>query len=384
MITSNKLAADKSRLNFSDEGNGIDVEGIKEVNKGNHNEMVADYMSENEIISFIYQSGLSTNCVLNDVSCGELGLAILKEKIEKFQGVIKLNTKKDVGTTFSIIVPMRIFYLKVLLVRANKEKYIIPFIYIKWVLRVRQDKLEQTGNNYFFHYENKKIPVVKLFGQLEPYDADKTVIPQHYSALVLGIDEKKIILVVDDILQETELYRTKINGIVSNAKNISSNAILDKGNASLILNIPDIISSALRTTEKDALVPGYDNQEKVLTKTILVVDDSITSRTVIKNILEAAGFNIITSVDGREAYSIMNSEKIDLLVSDVNMPNLNGFELTEKVRKNENLANMPVILVTSLQSKTDREHGMEVGANAYIIKSSFDRVDFLRVIRELI
>ena len=346
--------------------------------------MVADYMSENEIISFIYQSGLSTNCVLNDVSCGELGLAILKEKIEKFQGVIKLNTKKDIGTTFSIIVPMRIFYLKVLLVRANKEKYLIPFTYIKWVLRVRQDKLEQTGNNYFFHYENKKIPVVKLFGQLEPYDADKTVIPQHYSALVLGIDEKKIILVVDDILQETELYRTKINGIVTNAKNISSNAILDKGNASLILNIPDIISSALRTTEKDALVPGYDNQEKVLTKTILVVDDSITSRTVIKNILEAAGFNIITSVDGREAYSIMNSEKIDLLVSDVNMPNLNGFELTEKVRKNENLANMPVILVTSLQSKTDREHGLEVGANAYIIKSSFDRVDFLRVIRELI
>ena len=125
MITSNKLAADKSRLNFSDEGNGIDVEGIKEVNKGNHNEMVADYMSENEIISFIYQSGLSTNCVLNDVSCGELGLAILKEKIEKFQGVIKLNTKKDIGITFSIIVPMRIFYLKVLLVRANKEKYLI-------------------------------------------------------------------------------------------------------------------------------------------------------------------------------------------------------------------------------------------------------------------
>ena len=172
MITSNSSTADKSRLNFSDNGNGIDVEGIKEVKKGNHNEVATDYMSENEIISFIYQSGLSTNSVLNDVSCGELGLAVLKEKIEKFRGVIRLNTKKDIGTTFSIIVPMRISYLKGILVRVGKEKYIMPFTYIKWVMRVRQDKLEQAGNNYFFNYENKKIPVIKLFGQLEPYKAD--------------------------------------------------------------------------------------------------------------------------------------------------------------------------------------------------------------------
>jgi two-component system chemotaxis sensor kinase CheA len=122
----------------------------------------------------------------------------------------------------------------------------------------------------------------------------------------------------------------------------------------------------------------------VARKSILVAEDSITARTLLKGILEAAGYNVRTAVDGLEAFTTLRTETFELVVSDVDMPRMSGFDLTAKIRADKNLSELPVVLVTALESRQDRERGIDVGANAYIVKSSFDESNLLEVIRRLI
>jgi two-component system, chemotaxis family, sensor kinase CheA len=125
-------------------------------------------------------------------------------------------------------------------------------------------------------------------------------------------------------------------------------------------------------------------QTEVVPKSILVAEDSITSRTLLKNILELAGYKVKTAIDGAEAFAVLATDAFDLVVSDVEMPRMSGFDLTAKIRAGNRLAHLPVVLVTGLDSREDRERGVEVGANAYIVKSSFDQGNLLEVVRRLI
>ena len=117
---------------------------------------------------------------------------------------------------------------------------------------------------------------------------------------------------------------------------------------------------------------------------MLVAEDSITSRMLLKSILESAGYKVKTAVDGMEAFTLLRAEPYDLVVSDVEMPRLNGFDLTAKIRADKKLAELPVVLVTALETREDREHGIDVGANAYIVKSKFDQSQLLDVVRRLV
>ncbi|HEX9876591.1 MAG TPA: response regulator, partial [Gammaproteobacteria bacterium] len=119
-------------------------------------------------------------------------------------------------------------------------------------------------------------------------------------------------------------------------------------------------------------------------RTILVVEDSITSRMLLKGILESAGYRVKTAVDGVEAFTTLRAERFDLVVADVEMPRMNGFDLTAKIRSDRKLAELPVVLVTALEAREDRERGIDVGANAYLVKSSFDQSDLLEAVRRLI
>jgi len=146
-----------------------------------------------------------------------------------------------------------------------------------------------------------------------------------------------------------------------------------------VLNVADLVQSAIR------MAPPKSVQEAEETpKSILVAEDSITSRTLIRNILESAGYKVKTAVDGAEALSVLASEDFDLLVSDVEMPGMSGIDLTAKIRSDKRLCALPVVLVTALDSRQDRERGADAGANAYLVKSSFDQSNLLEVVRRLI
>jgi len=173
----------------------------------------------------------------------------------------------------------------------------------------------------------------------------------------------------------------KLSRQLAQVRNISGVSTLATGKIALLLNVADVIKRAAKVTP--ARIAGAE-PARIKSKSILVAEDSITARTLLKNILETAGYNVKTAVDGADAFALVKSEVFDIVISDVDMPRMNGFELTAKIRADKKLSEMPVVIVTAMESREHRERGIEVGANAYIVKSSFDQSNLLDVISRLI
>jgi two-component system chemotaxis sensor kinase CheA len=186
---------------------------------------------------------------------------------------------------------------------------------------------------------------------------------------------------VDEIMGEQEVLVKKLSSQLAGIRNFAGVSTLATGRIALVLNVTDIIKLAARATPVRIAAA---EPARIKTKSILVAEDSITARILLKNILETAGYNVKTAVDGADAFALVKSEVFDLVVSDVDMPRMNGFELTSKIRTDKKLSEMPVVIVTAMESREHRERGIEVGANAYIVKSSFDQSNLLDVISRLI
>ena len=203
--------------------------------------------------------------------------------------------------------------------------------------------------------------------------------------LVVASAEKRIAFAVDEVINEQEVLQKNLGKQLSRVRNIAGAAVLGTGNVVPILNAVDLIKSAIQmsaATVKPAIASSETKETK--RQSLLIAEDSITARALLKNILETAGYTVSTAVDGIDAFTRLKTEEFDLVVSDVDMPRMNGFDLTTKIRSDKKLADTPVVLVTALDSREDRERGIEVGANAYIIKSSFDQSNLLETIKRLI
>ena len=188
---------------------------------------------------------------------------------------------------------------------------------------------------------------------------------------------------VDEIVGEQEVTVRSLGSQLLRVRNVSGATILGTGKVVPILCVPDLMKTAVKSSF-GAVASHVDKDVPAKRKSVLVVEDSITSRTLLKNILEAAGYDAATAVDGVDAFTALRSLEFDLVVSDVDMPRMNGFDLTSRIRGDKKFSKLPVVLVTALQSREDRERGIDVGANAYIVKSSFDQSNLLEVIGRLI
>jgi len=205
-------------------------------------------------------------------------------------------------------------------------------------------------------------------------------------AVVLVSADQRIAFTVDEILNEQEVLVKTLGKQLARVRNIAGATVLGSGEVVPILNVSDLMKFAVGVSATGSKAPApvpveVRDTEK---KSVLVAEDSITSRTLLKNIIETAGYQVETAVDGIDAFTKLRSGKFDLVVSDVDMPRMNGFGFTAKIRGDKKLAELPVILVTALESREDREHGIDVGANAYLVKSSFDQSNLLETIRRLL
>jgi two-component system chemotaxis sensor kinase CheA len=199
---------------------------------------------------------------------------------------------------------------------------------------------------------------------------------------VLGLAERRVAFLVEDVLQEQEVLTKPLGRQLSRVRNVAGATMLGTGRVVPILNVPDLLKSAVQISA----APGKRAAEAITEKgkSVLVAEDSITARTLLKNILESAGYDVTTAVDGVDAFTALRTKEFELVVSDVDMPRMNGFALTAKIRGDKKLSELPVVLVTGLESREDREQGIDAGANAYIVKSSFDQSNLLEVVRRLI
>jgi two-component system chemotaxis sensor kinase CheA len=192
---------------------------------------------------------------------------------------------------------------------------------------------------------------------------------------------RRAVFLVDAVVGESEALIKDLPLPLRRVRHISSAGLLSNGEAVLVLRASDILASVqeFRAKEKSSQAIAADRPMRVL-----VVDDSITTRTMERNLFEAAGYTVTVAIDGADAWSILQTEEVDIVVSDIDMPRMNGFDLTAKIRADTRLADLPVVLVTALESRDDKERGIQIGANAYVLKSSFDQSNLLEIVGRLI
>lgn len=372
------------KIQITDDGSGIDVEKLKNIAIKNKilSESEISRLSDQEAQMLIFKSGMSTKDIITDLSGRGLGLAIVREKIEKLEGNIYVTSEKNKGTVFEIILPITISTSRGILIKVLKHDFVVPTSKVEKVIRVDKELINIIENRPTITLDGHIIPIVRLQDILQLKGSKENEDDKFISLLIVNELEKKIALSVDEIVVEQEVLVKQFNKQLTKVKNIYGATILGTGDVVPILEVQDLIKSSLNSTSGTLNI--RKNNEEEPKKSVIVVEDSITSRTLLKNVLENNGYKVKTAVDGIDGWQAIKSEKFDLIISDVEMPRMDGFELTSKVREDEETAEIPVILVTSLDSKEDTERGIEVGASAYIIKSNFQQNNLIEVIKRLI
>lgn len=386
-VAFSQVSGNQVELVVSDDGAGIDVVRVREAaaRRGMLNEADKRALDDQEALSLVFRSEVSTSATVASISGRGLGLAIVRAKVENLGGSVSVATSAHVGTSFRILLPVTLSTFRGILVYAYGQPFILPTSHVERVVRINKDLVKTVRNEDTIEVNGRAIPLVRLGDTLElarasQEHAGSLLIP----VLILRSGETLVGFSVDAVHQEQEVLVKGLGRQLSRVRNVAGATVLGSGRLVPILNVQDLVKSSVRRSFADVGPAVGAEQIERPKKNVLVVEDSITSRMLLKNILESSGYEVTTTVDGAEAWASLKGNHFDLVVADIEMPRMDGFQLTANIRGDDKLGDMPVVLVTSLASREDRERGVDVGANAYICKGSFDQNNLLEIIERLI
>jgi two-component system, chemotaxis family, sensor kinase CheA len=385
-----------------DDGAGIDVDKVKgkAIEKGLITAENAEGMTEREALWLIFRSGFSTKQEVTDLSGRGVGMDVVREHIERLHGMIDVESTLGEGSKFTLSVPLSVATTRCLLVKAGKETFGIPITNVERIVRLSAEDIGHTEGHEAIRIDKRPMALLRLGDVLGV--PTEVLEATNQPAIILGSADRRAAFLVDGLLGAQEIATKTLPKPLIRVRHIAAATIVGTGEVVPILNVLDLLrasaKSAPAVAPKKAAAPaeatGQRPQatgkkaaakpESAEKQSILVVDDSVTIRTFEKALLEAAGYDVSAASDGLEAWNMVQSKAPDLIVSDVEMPNMTGFELTEKVRGNQKLKGMPLILVTTLSSDEDRKRGIDAGADAYVIKGSAEQDHLLETVRRLI
>jgi len=374
-------------VEISDDGTGIDLEAVREaaVRRGIMAAEAADEASEQALLNLIFHSGLSTSTMITEVSGRGIGLDVVRKHVENLQGRVEVQSVRGEGTTFTLTLPFTLASTRCLLVQAGGLPYAVPLAAVEKLVPVRPEDIAVVEGKDAIRYQDRPLALARLVDVLKmPGTSEDLTGEGKLPAVILSAGGHRIAFLVDGLLGEQELVVKNLGRQLSRVPNVAGATILGTGQVVLILNAVDLVKSAQRTASPSLLSIQEEAAAPQERKTILIVDDSITTRTLEKNILTTAGYNVLLALDGQEALSALAESPCDLIVSDLDMPRMDGFELTRQLKGDDRYRELPVILVTSLDSAEDKVKGIEVGADAYIVKGAFDQDSLLETIQQLI
>lgn len=383
-ITIAQIDAGKINITVEDDGRGLNLDRIRQalIDKKLESSETAKSMAAEQVADSIFISGLSTSQKVTEISGRGVGMSVVRERAESFNGQVSVTPRKPWGTTFSIVLPVTVATFRGILVRTGTRQFVFPTPAVEQMVRIPLTEVKTVENRNTITVAGKVLPLELLSELLELPPVERTTTRDGLLALIVCAGGQRFALEVDEVLREQEVLVKRLGPQLARVRNISGVALLGPGELAPILNIHDLIKSSIRGgAHPIATAPATVGKKK---KSIMIAEDSITSRMLLKNVLESVGYHVEAAVDGAAALAELKTGRFDALVSDVDMPRMNGFVLTERVRADRKLANLPVILVTSLSSQEDKERGIEAGANAYIIKSSFDQSNLLSVLDRLL
>lgn len=374
----------KVEITVADDGAGLNTEKLKRlyIEKEKIAEADIDKIKQEDYIGYIFKSGVSTSDIVTDLSGRGLGLAIVQESIEKMEGKIRVDTEVGKYTAFKLSLPISILTFRGVLVSAGQRHFVVPTSKVKSALRIKREDINTIENKATISYKGRQLPLADLSTLLNLNAKNKQT--AYTQILVLSAEQKTFAVAIDAVLGEQEVLVKAFNKQLKRVRNITGATVLGSGEVVPVLNIVDLFHSMRSASNSYSPVVATPATEK-RKRRILVVEDSITSRTLLKNVLETRGYEVVTAIDGLDGYTkLVELANFDAVMSDVEMPRMNGFDLTAKIRETKGVAIIPVVLITSLSTKEHKARGVEVGANAYIVKGDFKQNNLFDVLDSLI
>ncbi len=371
---------------ISDDGAGIDPDKVRAaaVRKGYITESEAKNMSDREARYLIFEKGFSTAAIITEISGRGVGMDVVREfVVERLKGALDVESTLGEGTTFRLTIPLTLAIIRALLLRVSGQTFALPTSSIEETLRVERGEIIKVEGHEVIRRQRRTIPLVHLRDilGLDAVEATDAKIP----IATLGFSGHRLGLIVDAFVGEQQIVIKTLGSHLKRVDNVAGVTILGAGEVVPILNVPDLMANGRQMTGVRARRSGGVKVEKTGPHRVLICEDSFTTRELERSIFEAAGYEVEVAMDGAMGLSkLREGLKVDAVVTDVQMPNMTGFELTRAIKSDPSLAEIPVIIVTSLERDEEKAEGIEAGADAYITKSVFNQDTLLDTVERLI
>jgi chemosensory pili system protein ChpA (sensor histidine kinase/response regulator) len=367
-------------------------------------------MTTAELMQFLFQPGFTTKRRTSKVSGRGVGLDVVVENLRQIKGDVAVNSSPDKGTIFTIRVPLTLAITQVMLIESQGEILAVPLAAVDETIEVKSDTIEEKDNRQFITIRDNQIPLVEIKRFLK-YESDQdTEPPKKRHAILVNEKTNGYALLVDRVLRREEIVVKALGEELNNLEFISGGTILGDGKVVLILDIGAItrviereyfeqssdfapleiarkvVSDTKQQEPKKSESKKSDIKKKAITDrspVALIVDDSLSVRKFVSSVLERNNYQTKLANDGTEAVVAVDSQDFDIIITDLEMPQMHGFDLIEKIRSQEQYDEIPIVILTGKAGKESKAKGLKLGANAYIVKP-FKENDLLKTLEEFI
>lgn len=372
-------------LELADDGAGVDLERVRRsvVERGLSPEQTAANLSEEELLTFLFLPGFSLRDTVTEVSGRGVGLDAVQHMVRQLRGAVVLEQTAGEGSRFHLEVPLTLSVVRSLVVEVGGEAYAFPLAHIERMCDLAPEDIVQVEGRQHFWHEGRHVGLVAA-SQLLNRPASQS---SSQALKVVVIREREAIygVAVERFIGERTLVVLPLDERLGKIQDISAGALLDDGSVVLIVDVEDLLRSVDKLLDTGRLERiARQNQTQTPRKRILVVDDSLTVRELQRKLLLNRGYDVAVAVDGMDGWNALRAEDFDLLITDIDMPRMDGIELVSLLRRDNRLQSLPVMVVSYKDREEDRRRGLDAGADYYLAKASFHDDALLDAVVELI
>lgn len=372
-------------LTIEDDGAGISEEKIAQtaLRKKLLGEEELSKLDSSELLELIFRPGFSSKEIITHISGRGVGLDVVRANLGSLKGSVKIDTRVGEFTRFSLTLPLTLATDRGLVVSVSGQDFAIPTTNIDRVLTIEQEDIAEVSGGRALLFDGRTIPIVNLAGVLKLPTAEP-VLARQMQIVIVSRAWNVVAFKVDEIIGERELVIKALLPPLHKVPNVSGGTQTGSGEIIMVLNPEQILESAMKPGMMLMSTAGTPDATELKRPQILVVDDSISVRTLEKSIFEDHGYEVTVAADGKKAWKCIQKSNFDLVVTDIEMPLMDGFELTSKIKQSDKYSDIPVIIVSSRARDADRKRGIEVGADAYIVKGQFETKALIEVVEQLV
>lgn len=374
------------QITVRDDGGGIDMAQLRDavIERNLTDAKTAERLSDAEWLEFLFLPGFSMKGDVTEISGRGVGLDIVRAMMRQLRGVVRVSSESGKGTRFQMQLPLTLSLLRAMLASIDGEPYAFPLAHINRVLKIPKASIASLEGRHYFQLNERRIGLVSAHQILEVDEPDLT---EELCVVVVGESTHQYGLIVDAFLGERELVVQPLDARLGKIMNVTAGALMDDGTPVLIVDVEDVILSVDKLVSGGGLKKMHQaatSDESGRRKRVLVVDDSLTVRELERKLLLSQGYEVDVAVDGMDGWNTVRTHHFDLVVTDIDMPRMDGIELVTLIKKNPNLKSLPVMVVSYKDREENRMRGLEAGADYYLSKGSFHDETLLQAVVDMI